>query len=189
MGEHYKKLKEVIFLAIADYMMFPEKEALKSDHVILDRETFEHDLTDFSFTFLEIAKFTKRKEEIDTLSGLVEKWCYFFKYAEDVTPEELHKIVGKDRIIKKAYDELNSFYWTEDELMRYDTVIKCEKDYEAVLDQKYEDGLNQGKIQGKAEGRIEERREMVIKMFTKGMDDALIAELSGLTPDEVVVLR
>ena len=74
-------------------------------------------------------------------------------------------------------------------MMRYDTVIKCEKDYEAVLDQKYEDGLNQGKIQGKAEGRIEERREMVIKMFTKGMDDALIAELSGLTPDEVVVLR
>jgi predicted transposase/invertase (TIGR01784 family) len=33
-GEHYKNLKEVIFLAIADYMMFPEKEALKSDHVI-----------------------------------------------------------------------------------------------------------------------------------------------------------
>jgi predicted transposase/invertase (TIGR01784 family) len=110
-----------------------------------------------------------------------------------VTPEELHKIVGKDRVIKKAYDELNSFYWTEDELMRYDTVIKREKDYEAVLDQKYEDGLNQGKIEGKAEGkaegRIEERREMAMKMFTKGMDDALIAEFSGLSHDEIVALK
>ncbi len=195
-GENYKNLKEVIFLAIADYIIFPEKTALKSDHVILDRETFEHDLTDFSFTFLEIGKFNKRKEDIDALSGLVEKWCYFFKYAEDVTPEELQKLVGKDGIIKKAYDELNRFYWTEDELMRYESVIKRERDYEAVLDQKYDDGLVKGeqigiaKAEQKAEREKAERnREMAIKMLARGMDDMLISEISGLTEAELVVLK
>ncbi len=39
-GEEYENLKEVIFLAIADYIMFPDKEGDKSDHVILDKATF-----------------------------------------------------------------------------------------------------------------------------------------------------
>lgn len=47
----YHNLKEVIFIAISDYVMFKNKEAFKSDHVILDRVTYENDLQDFSFTF------------------------------------------------------------------------------------------------------------------------------------------
>lgn len=67
--EKYQVLKEVIFLAIADFIMFPQKSSYKSDHVILDINSFEHDLKDFSFTFLEIEKFNK---SIDELSN----WCH-----------------------------------------------------------------------------------------------------------------
>lgn len=180
-GEGYKNLKEVVFLAIADYVMFPDKKALKSDHVILDRETFEHDLTDFSFTFLEIGKFKKQKSDINSLSNLVEKWCYFFKYAEDVTPEELQKIVGKDRVIKKAYEELDRFYWTEEELMSYEAVIKRELDYEAVmeaaLDQKYDDGM------------AEARREIALQMLSDKEPDERIIKYSKISTEELTKLK
>lgn len=56
----YQDLKEVIFLAIADFIMFPQKAAYKSDHVILDKDSFEHDLQDFSFTFLELGNLIKK---------------------------------------------------------------------------------------------------------------------------------
>src|SRR5262245_672316 len=36
-GDSYHHLKEVIFLAITDFVMFPDKEPYKSDHVILDK--------------------------------------------------------------------------------------------------------------------------------------------------------
>ena len=43
----YHTLKEIIFLAITNFIMFPEKKEFKSDHVILDKVTNEHNLKDF----------------------------------------------------------------------------------------------------------------------------------------------
>ena len=78
MGQEFYDLKEVIFLAIVDFVMFPNKKAYKSDHIILDKESYENDLKDFSFTFLELPKFSK---EIEQFSNPMEKWAYFFKHA------------------------------------------------------------------------------------------------------------
>src|SRR5262249_2957981 len=50
-GGEYHALKAVIFLAIANFIMFPNKKSYKSDHVILDKQSYENDLKDFSFTF------------------------------------------------------------------------------------------------------------------------------------------
>jgi predicted transposase/invertase (TIGR01784 family) len=61
----YAKLKGVIFLAIADFIMFPEKKAWKSNHRLLDTKTYEHDLKDFYFIFLELKK---RKNGLISLS-------------------------------------------------------------------------------------------------------------------------
>ena len=40
----YDNLKKVIFIAICDYNLFPTKKGYKSDHIILDKVTFENDL-------------------------------------------------------------------------------------------------------------------------------------------------
>ncbi len=145
-GDKYHNLKEVIFLAIADYVMFPEKKSYKSDHVILDKETYEHDLKDFSFTFIELPKFIKT---IDELSTLGEKWYYFFKHAEETSPDDLKKLIGKDEIIEKVYQELNRFFWNEEELLAYDRAEKAKNDYLSSMEKKFMDG--------KAEGISEER--------------------------------
>lgn len=52
----YHHLKEVVFLAISNFGMFPEKKHYKSDHVILDNVTHENDLKNFSFSFIELPK-------------------------------------------------------------------------------------------------------------------------------------
>ncbi|MES2252162.1 MAG: Rpn family recombination-promoting nuclease/putative transposase [Pseudomonadota bacterium] len=176
-GDEYQNLKEVVFLAIADYVMFPEKKALKSDHVILDRDTFEHDLTDFSFTFLELGKFKKAKEDINALTNITEKWCYFFKYAEEVTAEELAVLIGEDTVIEKAYKELNQFYWTEGELLGYEAALKKERDYKAGMDQKFYDGLAEGK------------REVALEMLRDNEPDAKILKYAKLTSDELTMLK
>ena len=81
----YEQLKEVIFIAITDYIVFPEKAAFKSDHLILDHKTQEHDLKDLYFTFIELPKFTKSTCELT--SGL-DYWCYYFK--QPSRQEEFH---------------------------------------------------------------------------------------------------
>jgi len=87
--------------------LFPNKAHYKSDHVILDKVTYEHDLKDFYFNFIELPKFHKSKEE---LSSIEEKWCYFFKHTHETTEAELQKIIGDDNIIHRVYTALDQFH-------------------------------------------------------------------------------
>lgn len=145
-GDEYHKLKEVIFLAILDFVMFPDKAHYKSDHVILDKETYDHHLKDFSFTFIELPKFTKTQPE--TLTNFEEKWCYFLKYAGE--PEEMRQfwaVLGKENnVIRKAYEILEAHNWTQEELRQYEKMEKINMDMRAreafIVDNAIAKGIN-----------------------------------------------
>jgi len=181
-GGKYKDLKEIIFLAIADFTMFPDKANYKSDHVTLDRDSYENDLKEFSYTFLELGKFNV---PIDQLKTMIQKWAYFFKHAEETSQEDLNKIIGKDPIIKKAYEELDHFYWDEKELQDYEAATKKAMDYEAAMDQKYDEG----KTEGVFEGEIKKAKAIAIKMLQKGKSLEEISEFTGLSEAEIKQLN
>ncbi len=174
-GDQYHDLKEIIFIAIADCILFPDKYEYKSKHTIRDEDTNEHDLKDFYFVFIELPKFSKTKE--DQLSNIVEKWVYFFKYADETGEEELERIIGSDVIIKKAYEELNRFNWSEKEFIAYEQEVKRIRDEQAVLAQKLDDAKKEGKIEGKI--------EVAKAMLTNNVDISTIVKCTGLSVDEV----
>ncbi|GFR07232.1 uncharacterized protein TNCT_55431 [Trichonephila clavata] len=174
-GDQYQDLKEIIFIAIADCVLFPNKSEYKSKHTIRDEDTNEHNLKDFYFIFIELPKFSKTKE--DQLSNIVEKWIYFFKYADETGEEELEKIIGSDLIIKKAYEELNRFNWSEKEFISYEQEIKRILDEQAVLAQKLDDATEKG--------RQEERIEVAKNLLKAGVSIDIIAQTTGLTVNEV----
>ena len=140
-GEAYHNLKEIIFLAITNFVMFPNTPEYKSDHVILEKNTLVHHLKDFYFCFLELPKFNKNSHE---LTNLVEKWAYFFKHAPDTSPEDLKEIIGTDTILEKAYGALNQFFWTPKELDAYEQELKRQRDERAVYEQKVLEGEARG---------------------------------------------
>ena len=176
-GGIYENLKEVIFLAISNFEMFPNKNAYKSDHLILDRETGDHDLKDFSFTFLELPKFKKESHE---LSNITEKWMYFFKHAEETSEDDIEKIIGGDDILERAYDELNRFSWNEEELLIYEQSEKYEHTYRASMDQKFDEGIEIG-IE---KGEFKAKKEMANRLLQKGLSKEDIAEITGLKEGE-----
>jgi predicted transposase/invertase (TIGR01784 family) len=148
----------------------------------LDRENHQHDLKDFSFTFLELEKFTKTK---DQLVSMIEKWTYYFKHAEETSEDDLHKIFEKDVIIQRAYEELDRFHWKEEELRAYEAVVKHEMDYQASLDFKFEQGIQKGLEKGKAEGEREALVKVAKNMLKKGLSIQNISSSTGLSAKEV----
>jgi predicted transposase/invertase (TIGR01784 family) len=192
-GGKYYDLKEVIFVAIADFIMFPQKEAYKSDHIILDQATHDHDLKDFSFTFLELPKFNKT---IDELKTPIENWCYFFKHAPETSEKDISKL-SMYPIIERAYEELNRFSWSPEELLTYDQAEKYEGAHQAALDFQFDKGMEKGIEKGLQEG-IEKGMEKGIEkglqegiekgkhdvaraLLKRGMPLELVAEATGLT--------
>lgn len=141
-GSPYKELKKIVFLAITVYTLFPNKDEYKSDHVILDNKTYERDLKDFSFTFVELPKFTKTIEELETLE---EKWYYFLKHAEE--SNTIDQKLAADPEIKKAYDVVDRFHWTEQELLAYDRIAMAIADQLGALAASRNEGIQENKLQ------------------------------------------
>ena len=106
--KRYANLKEVIFIALANYNIFPRKSGYKSEHVILDKKTLENDLKMFSFTFINLPKCVKTVKNVKDLS-LEEKWYYFLYNAEMTEDSDLDDLVGDDIIIREAFNELERF--------------------------------------------------------------------------------
>lgn len=186
-GDQFNNLKEIIFVAIADCILFPDKEEYKSDHIVLDRNSYEHDLKDFYFTFIELPKFPKTKE--DQLENIVEKWVYYFKYADETSEKELEKIIGSDLIIKKAYEELNRFNWSEKEFIAYEQEIKRIRDEKAVLAYKLDNAREEGIQIGEERGRVEGKIEVAKNLLKAGISIDIVSQSTGLFVDKVTQLQ
>jgi predicted transposase/invertase (TIGR01784 family) len=174
-GARYIDLKAVIFIAISDNIIFKDKIFYKSDHIILDKESYAHDLKDFSFTFIELPKF--KITNIELLSNIIEKWCYFFKNANKTSEADLRKLIGSDLVIERAYEELNQFNWTEEELLIYEQETKRIMDNKAAEDYMLK--------QAKAEGKAEEKIEIAKAMLLDGDDIKKIAKITNLSVSDI----
>jgi predicted transposase/invertase (TIGR01784 family) len=192
-GGQYEHLKEVIFIAIIDYELFPNKVNYHSTHRLYDQDTHEHDLSGLRFEFLELPRF---KKNLDDITTMVEKWCYYFKYAPETTLEELERLVGSDEVIKEAYQALDSASWTEDELRLYEQETKSENDALSMLRQAELEGIEKGREEGiekgLAQGRAElqtEKLAIASNMLVEGLPTSVIVRLTKLTEAEVDTLR
>jgi predicted transposase/invertase (TIGR01784 family) len=178
-GARYIDLKAVIFIAISNNIIFPDKVFYKSDHIILDKDTYAHDLKDFSFTFIELPKF--KITDINLLTNIIKKWCYFFKHADETSEADLRKLIGSDNVIERAYEELNQFNWTEEELFTYEQETKRIMDNRAAEDYKLE--------QGKSEGKAEEKIEIAKNLLSQNIDINTISTATGLPVEKINALK
>ena len=128
-------------------------------------------MQDFSFTFIELPKF--KKDKISELETIIEKWCYFFKYAANTSEEDLKKLIGSDLVINQAYEALNQFNWTEQELIAYEQELKRIRDNRAAEDYLIEKGIEKGV------------KKTAIKMLQEKLDLKLISSVTGLSIAEL----
>lgn len=188
---NYIDLKKVFFIAISNSTLFPPEVEYISTHNIRDIKTNGHYLKDFQFVFIELPKFAKNR--VEELESTVERWCFFFKYAEDTTDEDLRNIAEKSPIIKLAYDELDKFRWNEKDLLAYEERIMDLRKAEGILAQKLDDATEKGRQEGRQEGikiGAEKGKIEVAKNLLKaGVSIDIIAQTTGLPRAEIVQLK
>lgn len=204
---NYADLQKVYFIAISNCNLFNEEVSYLSTHNIRDIKTNGHYLKDFQFVFIELPKFTKSR--VDELETTVERWCFFFRYAEETTNEDLKKIAEQEPVIKLAYDELDKSGWNEKDLVAYeekdmdvykeaniwaqrldDATEKGKKEgIEKGIQIGEERGREEGKEEGREEGRKAEKIEVAKNLLKVGISIDIIAETTGLTIDELKQLQ
>ncbi|WP_353270775.1 Rpn family recombination-promoting nuclease/putative transposase [Wolbachia endosymbiont (group A) of Hedychridium roseum] len=180
---NYIDLKKVFFIAISNCNLLPEEVGYISTHNIRDIKTNGHYLKDFQFIFIELPKFSKSK--VEQLESIVERWCFFFKYAEETTEEDLKEIAEKAPIIKLAYDELDKFRWNEKDLVAYEERIMDLRKEEAILEYRLDLAEEKGIQKGIEKGKIEGKIEVAKAMLANNVDVNTIVKFTGLSISEI----
>ncbi len=166
-GEEYPKLNQVIFIGILDFILFEQNDDYLSRHQILDRKTQRQEFKDIELTFIELPKFNRGADEVESL---LEKWVYFIKHAEDLEVVPAHVA---EPALEAAYHVAEQFAWSPEDLEAYE--------YRGIRIQDQRGALDFAHQQGWVEGRIETAR----KMIADGVDPALIAKYTGLSLSEI----
>jgi len=193
-GEHYIDLKRVYFIGIVDFEMF-ENQNFISRHLIINQETNTQDLSDFEFTFIELPKFNK---ELDELETILDKWIYFIKHASDLKmiPKEYKDL----KEFEEAFEIAQEMTYNEKEMEIYEYILKKERDdlnalytakkkgwkmgWEQGLEKGLERGLEKGIEKGKKDTQIE-----IAKNLLDVLDNDTISKKTGLSVDEIEKLR
>ncbi len=184
---NYIDFKKVFFIAISNSTLFPPEVEYISTHNIREIKTNGHYLKDFQFVFIELPKFTKNK--VEQLESTVERWVFFFRYAENTTDKDLKDIAEKSPIIKLAYDELDKFSWEEEDLAAYEErVLSVQKEaaiWEQRLDDATEKGREEGILIGHEKGRKAEKIEVAKNLLKAGVSIDIITQTTGLSVDYI----
>lgn len=179
----YLDLKPVILLAIANHELFPSKEKIISYHRTLDVETLEHNLQDMSYVFIELPKFDKNEDDLETLQ---DKWIYFFKNWEK-DREVPAKMQEKELI--EAYNAMEQFNWNREEMEAYIKANIALTDEYAARQKEREEGLQEGlekrREEGFEKGRQEVREAFVRSMLKENFSPLQISKVTGLTEKEI----
>lgn len=180
----FHDLKDVYFLAITDFAPFPKKKSWLSRIGLKDLETNEHDINAIQLLFMQLPLFKKTKKDLKNMT-LREKWVYFFKYADETTEEDLEKVIGEDQIIKRAYEELDRFSWSEKELNNYESIEMKKAADEAVKEAMFEKGIEKGIEKGHQEGRDQRSIEIALAMLKEDIPINQVSKLTSLSVEEI----
>jgi predicted transposase/invertase (TIGR01784 family) len=157
-GKDYSKLNPVYFIGILEFEISKNPTYI-SCHKVLNIETNEHIIQDVEFNFIELPKFNKTIEQLETS---IDQWTYFIKNAEnlEVIPEMV-----QDEGLKEAYQEANRNSWTQSELDDYERASIKEQD---------------------EIGRIDLTIKKLVKSFKdNGVSTDVIIKSTGLTKEEI----
>jgi predicted transposase/invertase (TIGR01784 family) len=151
---------------------------VEDNHVFYDKLTF---------LYLEMPKFTKTEDELETM---FDKWMFVLHNLGRLLdrPKAL-----QDRVFQKLFDQAEIARYSESERRQYFESQKEYWDYYSTMQTALNKGLAQGRAEGLAEGRAEGRaegkaeaiRENAKRMKTDGLSVEQIAKYTGLTVDDI----
>ena len=143
---------------------------VEDNHVFYDKLTF---------VYLEMPKFTKTEDELETM---FDKWMFVLRNLGRLLerPKAL-----QDRIFQKLFEQAEIARYSESERRQYEESKKVFWDNYSVMKTARDKGVREGLAKGRAEGVLKEKTETVRRLQTMGLTIEQIAQGVGISVDEV----
>ncbi len=187
-SENYPELEDVVGVSICGFSLWPDPLDDRGERIpMLSRWRMreqhtgsQRGLGQIQYVFLELPKYHRGDEP----QGIVERWAYFFREAEncEMIPPALDQ-----EPFRAALEVARVASFTAEEWMAYDRAKMAEQDARGALNLAENRGLEVGMERGRAEGMevgLERGR-------AEGMVELLLRQVEQRfgTPEETLVTR
>ena len=159
-------LNGVFFLGILDFE-YEQDEMTEHRYQLLETTTLKRMTDKLEFVFVEVAKFNKGEDELETD---LDKWLYLLKNMSTLLerPAAL-----RDRVFGRLFDVAEYARLDDEERKNYVEAMNTARDtYNQIA-------------YALKKGGEKKAYEIAQKMITKGLDVDTIADLTGLTTEEI----
>ena len=161
---------------ISDTFKYNTPDFIHNYHVVYDKDTHKV-IEDLHFTFIELPKFTPHSIADKRMMVL---WLRFLTEINSDT-KEIPADLLNDPEIGKAVEELEISGFSDAELWAYDKFWDSVSVERTLIDDSYKKGIEKSMNQRSL--------EIARKMLAKGMDEATVMDMTGVTAEEIKLLK
>ena len=136
-----------------------------------------------TFIYLTLPNF---KKNVDDLESEQDKWFFLFRHLHelDEVPSRL-----REKIFLSLFEKAQIARFDPEERTAYESSLKYYRDLKNVIDTARDEGREEGREEGERVGYQKALLETVGKMLGKGLSEADISDLVGVSLDDVEAIR
>ena len=186
-GEWNYELKGVYTIGILNFCFDKEREGNYYHEVkLMDTASKEVFYDKLVFIYLEMPKFTKQENELESL---FDKWLYVIRNLAALMERPR---VLQEKVFAHLFEAAEIAKFSRVERYEYEESLKAYRDWFSVMATAELRGEERGKEKGLKEGlekgRIEERLRNARGLKARGVDAEIIAQVTGLSVDDILGL-
>ena len=184
-------IDSVYLIAFLNFIPLDFKQQFRTDVVLAEKNTVDQFSDKLRMIYLQLPLF---KKEADECENQVERWIYLLKNMETLSRLPW---AAQSAVFKKLESIADVGAMSRDERLKYDEALRKYRDTISVFEGVRMDGLMEGRMEGRKEGLMEgrmegrmegqrsEKMENARKMKIYGLALDMIAEITGLSIEEV----
>jgi len=180
-GEDWKyELKHVYTIGILDFKFQSSQNTKVESYVqLMDTESYEVFYDKLTFIYLEIPKFKKTEEELESH---FDKWLYIIR--------NLHKLDNipsriQQEIFEKLFEEAELAKYEPQDRIAYEDSLKYYRDLKGALDTSFKKGEVKGEIKGRKNEKVDNTKNAILE----GLNNQVISRITGLSIKEIEKIR
>ncbi len=204
-GEWDFRLDAVYTIGILNFVFDEDKDSEDYFHhevKLMDTRTKKVFYDKLTLIYLELPKFTKTEDELETL---FDKWVYVLKNLSRLLERP---IALQERVFKRLFEAAEIACFTPEQLSEYEDSMKAYRDIVNAVNTAKEDGFAEGEAKGRAEGEAKGRAEgeakgraegeaigvakgvhiAALNLKAMGMSVEMISQATGLSAEEIEAL-
>ena len=165
----------VYLIAFLNFIPLDFKRQFRTDVVLAEKDTVEQFSDKMRMTFLQLPLFDKEAGECE---NQVERWIFLLKNMETLSRLPW---AAQSAVFKKLESIADVGAMSRDERLKYDESLRKYRDTISV----FEGVRLEGRMEGRMEGQRNEKMENARKMKSYGLALDMIADITGLSVEEV----